>query len=138
MSLRRKTNKVVVSADLTTCSDIIFTLLLFYILTQGYVVQVPLELPEIVSGKHVDSSVSQRIEVTASAAILFNDVLLSSNWEGDLKEKISRLPASYSSSILIVANHNAPAGVVIKIMDRLREMGIYRLAFAGIPLRSER
>ena len=49
MGFRRKKVKETFSLDMTTCSDIIFTLLLFYILSQNFLPQTTLELPETVS-----------------------------------------------------------------------------------------
>ncbi len=53
MSLKRRAQKNESLLDLTPCSDVMFTLLLFYILTQSFVTQMPLQLPRLSTGESV-------------------------------------------------------------------------------------
>lgn len=131
MRLSRKNNRETFALDLTTCSDIIFTLLIFYILTQSFVVQVPVDLPRLESEVQNITSAAQRLEIQESGAIIWNNESLPADWKGPFAEKLSRVASD--SSFVIIAQHKAPAGVAIELLDRLRMAGITSVAFGGIP-----
>ena len=73
MSLARKPKNQSFSLDLTTCSDIIFTLLLFYILTQNFIPQIPLDLPAIENANHLENNTHTRIDVLESGNLRWNE-----------------------------------------------------------------
>ncbi|MBP5469978.1 MAG: biopolymer transporter ExbD, partial [Candidatus Riflebacteria bacterium] len=74
MGFRRKKTKENFSLDLTTCSDIIFTLLLFYILSQNFLPQTTLELPETISAEQSEVPEQIKVEVEENGKILWNEV----------------------------------------------------------------
>ncbi|MFZ2955841.1 MAG: biopolymer transporter ExbD [Candidatus Ozemobacteraceae bacterium] len=131
MSLRRKPQREGISLDMTTCSDIIFTLLLFYILTQNFMTQFPLQLPRLEANDQPLSQ-PQRIEVVASGAIFWNDMPLGPNWEPAIQKKTQTMASS--TPILFLVHRQAPAGIVVELLDRLRTAGITQVAFGGVPL----
>jgi biopolymer transport protein ExbD len=136
MRLSRKSNRETFALDLTTCSDIIFTLLIFYILTQSFVVQVPVDLPKLESEVQNISSTAQRIEIAESGGISWNDETLPPDWKPVFTKKLASMAPD--SSFVIVAHHRAPAGVAIELLDRLRLNGIGSVAFGGIPEKTEK
>lgn len=131
MRLSRKSNREAFALDLTTCSDIIFTLLIFYILTQSFVVQVPVDLPRLESEAQNISSTAQRLEISESGEITWNNESLPSEWKSAFAERLSGIATD--SSFVIIAHHRAPAGVAIELLDRLRLAGVGSVAFGGIP-----
>jgi len=135
MRLSRRNNRETFALDLTTCSDIIFTLLIFYILTQSFVVQVPVDLPRLESEVQNISSTAQRIEIAESGLISWNSETLPSDWKPVFAKKLASMTPD--SSFVIVAHHRAPAGVAIELLDRLRLAGIGSVAFGGIPEKTE-
>lgn len=129
MSFRRKKAKENFSLDLTTCSDIIFTLLLFYILTQNFLPQTTLELPETVSAEQSENENKIKIEIEESGRLLWNDVVCD---ESELlKHIIEEGLVNKNSSIMIFAHKKSPAGVCIELLDKLRNAGIKNVIFAG-------
>lgn len=129
MGLRRSSNKEGFSLDLTTCSDIIFTLLLFYILTQNFMPQTPLELPTLNSSVQNNSFAQQRIEISALGKITWNGRELAGD---SLRSMIADIVATASGSqILILAHRQSPAGSSIELLDQLRNAGVTSIAFAG-------
>ncbi len=116
--------------DLTPCSDIIFTLLLFYILTQSFQSHFPLQLPSLKTGEH-RSGASERLEITASGTILWSGNPLRTDWECDVRQRAARL--SSSTSIILSSHRQAPAGILVELLDRLRNAGVHQVAFAGVP-----
>lgn len=135
MRLSRKNNRETFALDLTTCSDIIFTLLIFYILTQSFVVQVPVDLPKLESEVQNISSTAQRIEIAENGEISWNNETLPSDWKTVFAKKLAGMAPD--SSFVIIAHHRAPAGVAIELLDRLRLAGIGSVAFGGIPEKTE-
>jgi len=131
MRLSRKNNRENFALDLTTCSDIIFTLLIFYILTQSFVVQVPVDLPRLESEVQNITSTAQRLEIDENGQISWNDENLPSDWKSHFAQKLSTVASD--SNFVIIAHHSAPAGVAIEMLDRLRVAGIGSVAFGGIP-----
>ncbi|MBR4331024.1 MAG: biopolymer transporter ExbD, partial [Candidatus Riflebacteria bacterium] len=110
MSFRRKKAKETFSLDMTTCSDIIFTLLLFYILSQNFLPQTTLELPETVSTEQTETHEQIKVEIEESGKILWNEVyyeedeqLVSKIVEASIKQE--------NTNIIIFAHKKSPAGV---------------------------
>ncbi len=135
MSFRRKKEKEQFTLDMTTCSDIIFTLLLFYILTQNFLPQTTLDLPETVSSEQAETQEQIKIEISEAGNITWNDVSYS---EEKLIEQIVQVSNSQEkSAIMIFAHKKSPAGVCIELLDKLRNAGIKNVIFAGQPLRNK-
>ncbi len=131
MSLRRRKAREAGFLDLTPCSDIVFSLLLFYILTQNFVAHLPLKLPRVTQTLEQSSVLPVRIEVLASGTILWNGCPLSPHWEDDLPAHVRGVASSVP--VLILAHSEAPAGVAIELLDGLRSAGIAQVAFGGLP-----
>lgn len=132
MSLRRRCPRDTGFLDLTPCSDIIFTLLLFYILTQSYLTCLPMALPRLQAGEHSTAAHPLRIEVQASGTILWNGAPLPTVWESAVRERMKRLATE--TAVVLLAESKAPAGLVIELLDRLRAAGVRQVAFGGQPL----
>ena len=135
MRLSRKNARESFAIDLTTCSDIIFTLLIFYILTESFVTQVPLNLPQLKSEAQTLSEVPNQIEISASGQISYNKTLLPPEWESALSNKLKGIATD--SIFLILANRQAPVGTAIELLDRLRLAGINNVSLGGTPFRKE-
>lgn len=129
MGFRRKKQKETFSLDLTTCSDIIFTLLLFYILSQNFLPQTSLELPETVSAEQSETPEQIKVEIEESGKILWNEETFEEN---ELVNKIVEASVKQeNANIMIFAHKKSPAGVCIELLDKLRNAGIKNVIFAG-------
>lgn len=135
MRLSRRNQRENFAIDLTTCSDIIFTLLIFYILTQSFVTQVPMNLPQLESELQTISQKPTQIEISSTGQISWNNEALPTDWEAAVRQKLTSVATS--SSFLIMAHQQAPAGVAIELLDRLRLGGISNVAFGGMPKKEE-
>lgn len=131
MSLKRKRAKESFNLDFTTISDIIFTLLLFYILTQNFIPQTPLDLPGMKNPEQLENNKIHRIEILEDGSI-------SVNGQAANIETIPVLKDEEEKQVLIFTHKKAPAGVCIQLLDRLRGQGIKSVSFAGtLPDKSE-
>ncbi|NLM18225.1 MAG: biopolymer transporter ExbD [Candidatus Riflebacteria bacterium] len=130
MALRRKNRDKGFALDLTTCSDIIFTLLLFYILTQSFVPQIQLALPSLETPETLKETNIIKITVDSSSNITWNDVPLSSPLrKKQIKDFFEAAP--HDSAILIYTHVDAPAGICIELLDKLQQAGAKAVSFAG-------
>ncbi len=131
MSFRRKKVKENFSLDMTTCSDIIFTLLLFYILSQNFLPQTTLDLPETVSTEQTETHEQIKVEIEESGKLLWNEEVFD---EETLVNRIIDVSLKQdNTSIMIFAHKKSPAGVCIELLDKLRNAGIKNVIFAGAP-----
>lgn len=128
MTIRRRNNQDRTALDLTTCSDIIFTLLIFYILTQSFVVQMPAAMPELSSGKRETIEQRQIIEISAENLIRWNDEVFERSAKAEI---IKRASTMKDFSFLLMVHSDASAGTAIDLLDALNSAGIKSVAFAG-------
>lgn len=104
-------------------SDVIFSLLLFFVLTQSFLTVVPLDLPAAASGSVLDGERPLTVEITSSATVRLRGTELSGHHWGDtLSRMLAEIPAS--TPVLISAHKAAPVGVAVEVLDRLRLRGI--------------
>jgi biopolymer transport protein ExbD len=133
MALRRKKN-INGSAfmDLTGASDIIFTLLLFYILTQNFLPAMRVDLPEMTNNEPKQSENAQIICIKPDSTITYNDL------EFDLQELKSQpqklIEALNPKNPLIIrVDKSSRSGTLISLMDVLARSGLTSIDFQGIP-----
>lgn len=112
---------------LTPLIDILFTVLLFLVLTATFTEQTVLRisLPRSVTGATTmqDPRVV-RILVDADGRVYVNGQIQTLD---DVKQRLEAIPEAERSSVTISADENAKHGRVIQIVDLLRQAGIFRL-----------
>lgn len=117
--------------DLTGASDIIFTLLLFYILTQNFLPTLEVSLPHV-TPVNSESISEQIITIKSQGTVSFGGVNSS-------MEEIAKNPSAFFSRfnssvpVIVQVDKSAPAGVVIELMDTMSSEGFSQLNFQGIP-----
>lgn len=132
MSLRRRLGGSDPVLDLTPASDIIFSLLLFFILTQNFLTTLPMILPTISVGESASQEHPLRLAVDASGTISLEGVRLPATWKSELASRASALSRT-RRSLLIELDQQAPAGIAVEALDVLRRVGITRVAFVANP-----
>jgi biopolymer transport protein ExbD len=136
MRLNRKNSRENFALDLTTCSDIIFTLLIFYILTQSFVTSVPANLPALKSDFQSINQNARKFEILENGRIQLENSLLPESWENEISRIISAATAT-DTTWLILAHDKAPAKTAIELLDRLRLAGVTNVSFGGMPKKDE-
>lgn len=130
MAWKRSTRSVGILFDMTPASDIIFTLLLFFILTQQALPLMQVELPSVGEHRRQDDGVPVPIEVTASGRVVWDGTPLpAEDWLSAVASRARQLPAS--APVVLEIDRKAPAGIALELLDRLQTAGINRLAVAG-------
>ena len=118
--------------DTTPIADIVFLLLIFFMLSSSFIVQpgIRLRLPKAVSSE-IDLGRTVIVEIPAGGGIFVNDVKV------DFKELPQALGIALSKAeekmAIIKADRRVPHGVVVKVMDMAKLSGAERLVIATEP-----
>ena len=131
MNFRRRT-RVETDINLTPLIDVVFLLLIFFMVSPTFTreTQLKVDLPESASGEHVDPSIQQQIEVLISAAgeVAINGKTLINPTLDTLKSALAREAAGDTRQpVVITADANTPHQAVITAMDAAGQQGFTRL-----------
>lgn len=112
--------------ELTPLVDIVFLLLIFFMLTSQFVVQMgfPIKLPKAVTGK-VLSEVSLVIVVSRQGAVYYKGKPITFKELEDILEKHKK-----DISIFVKADKNARLESVVRVWDLCRKKGIEKVHIA--------
>ncbi|MCS7230641.1 MAG: biopolymer transporter ExbD [Elusimicrobiota bacterium] len=130
MKLKRKSKTGLVSLiDLAPMTDMVFQVLLFFILSSSFIVEpgIKVNLPK---SQTSEIQVQQKLMITVDKnqqIFIENKVVPLEN----LEEKIKLLLPYYSDKLVIIrADKSVPHGLVVKIMDISKLAGAEKLAIA--------
>jgi biopolymer transport protein ExbD len=127
MKFRRKRDKNISAIDITPLVDVVFLLLIFFMLSLGSPLKLSeVNIPESRSGG--DAAVQQAITVAVSAAGLFIDGKVSR------ESMLELLPVD--KDIIILADKSIPYFEVMRVLDALRSSGHERISLATKPLKN--
>jgi|TARA_R110000796_G_scaffold208755_2_gene325082 biopolymer transport protein ExbD len=127
---RKKTEEA--SVNLTPLIDVVFLLLIFFMVSTTFTreTQLKLDLPQAASGEQIDSSDAQQIEliISASGDIAVNGMALAATSLDSLKTALQRESAGDNSlPLIITADAQTPHQAVILAMDAAGQLGFSRL-----------
>ena len=128
----RDLRRVRAEPGMTAMIDIIFLLLLFFVLSSSFVLQpgVKVELPRTVTQEHPVRKDLILIISRDERVFLNNDqVPLKSLW-GRL---IEELKVQSEGMIIIRADKGVPHGMVVQVMDIAKQAGALRMSIATVP-----
>ena len=118
-----------VSLNLTSLIDVLFILIIFFTVSSTFLEQpgIELKLPEAESSEgHTAQKVI--IYVDKSKNIFLNDQIVSFNNLATEMKKLAN--AQKDKSIVLKADTDVTHGVVISIMDLLRQQGFYKIVIS--------
>lgn len=141
MKFRRKSRDVV-DINLAPLIDVVFILLLFFVVTTTFTreTQMKVELPEAVSGTPPEVSDSRPLEVSVAAdsSIAVNGQVLV---KGDLDTLMAALQresrGDASQPLVISADGRAPHQAVILAMDAAGKLGFSRLRITTVEAQAQ-
>ena len=113
--------------NLAPLIDVVFLLLIFFMLTSNYVLQpgIRVSLPKAISSEVINSE-NLVVTVTGQDLIFLNDQPVSIQ---DLKPQI-RQAAQDSKTVLLKADTGSSLGRVVEIWDMCRDMGVPQINIA--------
>ncbi len=127
----RKWQKV--SFDLTPLVDIVFLLLIFFMLTSSFVEVKPgvkVNLPQA-SAPNIGEKNDVTVSIDINNTLYFNNKVISPK---DLYYKIAKVAKANPNVIVIVeADKNVTHGKVVRVMDLIRKAGAKKIAIATRP-----
>ncbi|MGM0599929.1 MAG: ExbD/TolR family protein [Candidatus Rifleibacteriota bacterium] len=133
MALRRKKNINGSSfLDLTGASDIIFTLLLFYILTQNFLPAMRVDLPEMTNNEPKQSENAQIICIKPDSTITYNDQEFDIQQLKSQPQKLLKV-LNKKNPVIIRVDKSSRSGTMISLMDIFARSGLSSIDFQGIP-----
>jgi biopolymer transport protein ExbD len=126
--------KTSIGLDITPLIDVIFQLLIFFLLTASFIStpNLGVELPKASSKPGATQQQDLMVVVTREGQIEFNGQQLSSEKLFEtLKQEFKKRP---DARVLIQADRKAYHGNVVKVMDVAKTVGFRRL---GVAIQSE-
>ncbi len=118
--------------DSTAMSDIIFNLLIFFLLSSSFIMDsgIDLELPRAVQ----PSALSSReviVTLAPNEALYINERSVA--WNALDDELARAIQAAREKLVIVRGDENAPLGRVVEVMDAARRQGATSLAIAARP-----
>jgi biopolymer transport protein ExbD len=130
MKLLNKTTRKI-TLNLTSLIDVLFILIIFFTVSSTFLEQpgIQLQIPEAeTSETHTVQKVV--IYVNKEGRIYVNDDSVSMD---NMIEAVQQLvSAQTDKSVVLQADSNISHGFIIKIMDRLRKNGIYKIVISTL------
>ncbi|MCK5655725.1 MAG: biopolymer transporter ExbD [Candidatus Aureabacteria bacterium] len=136
MKFRKKASLEKGKLDITPLIDVIFLLLLFFMLSSSFILQpgIKVNLPESkVSEAQSEDNII--VTITSERKILLNDENITEETLGiKLRPIAKRTP---DKIVIIKADDRVNHGLVVKVMGEIKSAGINRLAIATKPKKRE-
>ncbi|MBM3318103.1 MAG: biopolymer transporter ExbD [Candidatus Eisenbacteria bacterium] len=127
-----KRRRSITRFELTAMTDVVFLLMIFFLLTSSFVVHAGLrvQLPQVVQA---DPQGQRDIVVTLGAEdeLLIDGVRIP--WS-QLRETLAqRIEASATKAVIVKGDEAARLGRTVQVMDLARQLGATQLAIAARP-----
>ncbi len=137
MKFRRNRQRENVDINLASLIDVVFVLLLFFVVTTTFTreTQLRVELPEAASAEHAPADQDKLVEVTISADGVYsvNNHLLPKSDLGTLTEAIERESGGDNTlPLAISADGKTPHQAVITAMDAAGKLGFSHLRMTTV------
>lgn len=123
-----------IGIDLTPLIDIIFNLIIFFLITAVITVKgINLDLPEASTSEKIPSK-SWEIIIDENEKIIFNDAVIDeTRMKRIFEAERNRPEAERVTSIIVKANKKTTFGTFVRVMDTARQSGFYDLVIATDP-----
>lgn len=119
------------SFNVTPLVDVVFILLIFFLLTSNATRGIVLDLPDASTGEAIPTE-TWEVAITADSRILFNGVEVEGSKLLSVLET-ARRRAPTLQIVVLRADRSASVGDFIMVMDTIRRTGFYNLVIATDP-----
>lgn len=130
MARRRRTDDEEATVDLTPMLDIVFIMLIFFIVTSSFVKEagIAVERPQAAHGQPTEQA-TLVIAISAEGDVWLDKQRLDIERVAvNVKRLLTEQP---TDSAVIQADRNARHGTVVRVMDQLKAAGIANIAVAA-------
>lgn len=128
----KKKNTEIPRVDLTAMVDIVFNLLVFFMLSTTFIITPGLKvnLPETSNADTVEQAQDLTVELKADNSLYLNKSQVDlKNLESDLRS----MSAGKDLTLVIKADGTVSHAAVVEVMDVARKVGLKKLAIATKP-----
>ena len=130
-STRRKRSKTRFALDLTPMVDVVFQLLIFFMITMKFVdlqAGLPVDLPQAQSAEQQSPNLPT-VTVKADQQVFIGDTLVEVD---GLKDALAQVMSEQGSDIVVLrADANVTHGMTVQVMDQIKQSGVRRVAIAA-------
>ena len=135
--MKRLRSKPEVTLELVPLIDVVFLLLIFFMVTTTFVreTKIDLTLPEAVSGEGIDSEISAiSLNVDKDGRYSVNGVLLDQHDRSAIAESLllSTRPGDSNQVIVLSADSRSEYQSVVTALDALSSVGLYNVAMKTV------
>jgi biopolymer transport protein ExbD/biopolymer transport protein TolR len=123
--------------DITPLVDIVFNLLLFFMITTTFVIApgIKVNLPKSKSVEIKRAKQEVRIAVTKEKDVFFNQQKIPLE---NLAAELSKVAEKNLEAVVIIqADTDVNHGMVVKVLDTAKSVGLTKLAIATVPEKEE-
>jgi biopolymer transport protein ExbD len=117
--------------DLAPMLDFVVNLLIFFVLTAVFAEESAVSMRRPADADTVNPSLAAVIEIRGDGEIVLEGRAIDLR---SVRANVERLLANDRKSISIVAQENAPTGVVIAVVEEIHLGGIYDITFSTVAL----
>ena len=135
--MKRLRSKPEVTLELVPLIDVVFLLLIFFMVTTTFVseTKIDLTLPEAASGEDIDSEISAiSLNVDKDGRYSVNGVLLDQHDRSAIAESLllSTRPGDPNQVIVLSADYRSEYQSVVTALDALSSVGLYNVAMKTV------
>lgn len=122
--------------NITSLIDVLFLLLIFFIVSSTFLEQpgMKLDLPQT-SDQEAVRIEGYTLFILSDGSIYLNEEKLDFNTLSEQLEKIA--PEAEESGLILKADETTQYGLVVEIMDKIKQSGITKLIIASQPKKEE-
>jgi biopolymer transport protein ExbD len=133
MRRRRSRTEDEAEINVTPMLDVVFIMLIFFIVTTSFVKEIGLELNRPSSAPQEQKEISEviAIRIAANGQIQVNDRAVDiravrANVESELASK------GYDTSVVVIADRSSDSGLMVRVIDQARMAGASKVSLAAM------
>ena len=127
----KKNPKSSISIDITPMIDVMFILIIFFLITTTFVSNPGLEIDLPRASLSEIENANQPIEIVLSkdGSVMYSGKLLNQN---ELSDELDKLFKNDPQKLVIIqADKNTPHGIVVQLMELIKKTGFQKLGIAA-------
>lgn len=129
-----------VDINLTPLIDVVFLLLIFFMVSTTFIKESEIELTLPQATEDVRAELAEKIEISIdhNGTVFVNQRALSGGQIGTIRQALTGIRRNYDDPMVVIRADAATSHqVVVDVMDASRQVGLHRITFPTRPRRVE-